>query len=94
MAVMLSPLRAGHALSAGRFLVLISGRGWFVLRAIVHLEGLGKFKKSNDLNGNRTRELTACSIAPQPTTLTPIALRVQMCIPLEDGPEMASITLE
>jgi hypothetical protein len=37
----------------------------------VRLEGLGKFgkKKSNNLIGNRTRFLPACSIVPQPTTL-------------------------
>jgi hypothetical protein len=26
-------------------------------------------KKSNDITGNRTRDLPACSIVPQPTTL-------------------------
>jgi hypothetical protein len=36
---------------------------------IVRLEGLGQLKKSNDLIGNRTRNLPACSIVPQPTTL-------------------------
>jgi hypothetical protein len=35
----------------------------------VRLEGLGKFKKSNDLIGTRTRDLPACSIVSQPTTL-------------------------
>jgi hypothetical protein len=35
----------------------------------VRLEGLGKLKKSNDLIGNRTRDLLACSIMPQPTTI-------------------------
>jgi hypothetical protein len=33
------------------------------------LEGLGQLKKINDLIGNRTRYLAACSIVPQPTTL-------------------------
>jgi hypothetical protein len=37
--------------------------------AIVRLEGLGKLKKFNDLIGNRTCDLPACSIMPQPTTL-------------------------
>jgi hypothetical protein len=36
--------------------------------AIVRLEGLGKLKK-NYLIGTRTRDLPACSIVPQPTTL-------------------------
>jgi hypothetical protein len=35
----------------------------------VRLEGLGKFEKSNDLTGNRTRDLPVCSIVPEPTTL-------------------------
>jgi hypothetical protein len=36
---------------------------------VVGLEGLGKLKKSNDLIGNRNRDLPACSIVPQPITL-------------------------
>jgi hypothetical protein len=35
----------------------------------MRLEGLGKLKKSNDLIGIRTRDLPACSVVPQPTTL-------------------------
>jgi hypothetical protein len=34
----------------------------------VLLEALGQLKKSNDLNGNRTRDLPTCSVVPQPTT--------------------------
>jgi hypothetical protein len=36
---------------------------------MLQLEGLGQLKKSNDLIGNRTRDLLACSKLPQPTTL-------------------------
>jgi hypothetical protein len=36
--------------------------------AIVRLEGLGQLKKSTTL-GLEPRDLPACSIAPQPTTL-------------------------
>jgi hypothetical protein len=61
-------LRAGRPLPIRRFLVLISIRGWIDHRAIVRLEGLGQLKKSNDLIGNLTRYLPACSIVPQPTT--------------------------
>jgi hypothetical protein len=46
MAVWLSALRAGRPLLAGRFLILISVRGWVDPRAIVRLEGLGQMKKS------------------------------------------------
>jgi hypothetical protein len=35
----------------------------------VGLEGLGQLEKSNDLIGNRTRDLPDYSIVPQPTTL-------------------------
>jgi hypothetical protein len=38
-------------------------------RAILRLEGFRSIEKSNDLIGNRTRHLPACSIVPQPTTL-------------------------
>jgi hypothetical protein len=64
MAVRLSALRADLPLPPGRFLVLISVRGWVDPRNIVRLEGLGKLKKSNDLIGNRTGVFPACSIAP------------------------------
>jgi hypothetical protein len=36
---------------------------------MVRLEGLGQLKKSNDLIRIRSRDLPACSIVPQPTTL-------------------------
>jgi hypothetical protein len=35
----------------------------------VRLEGLEQLKKTNDLIGNRTHDLPACSIVPQPTTV-------------------------
>jgi hypothetical protein len=70
MAVRLSAPRTGHPLPTGRFPVLIYVRGWVGPRAIVRLEGLGQLKKFNDLIGNRTRDLPACSIVPRTTTLT------------------------
>jgi hypothetical protein len=35
----------------------------------VRPEGLHRLKKCNDLRGTRTRDIPACSIAPQPSTL-------------------------
>jgi hypothetical protein len=35
----------------------------------VRLEGSDQLKNPNGLVGNRTRDLPACSIVPQPTTL-------------------------
>jgi hypothetical protein len=51
MAVSLSALRAGLPLPPGRFLVLISVRGWVDPGAIVRLEGLGKLKKKKPSSG-------------------------------------------
>jgi hypothetical protein len=56
MAVRLSVLRAGRCLPQGRFLVLISVRGWVDSRAIVRLEGLGKLK--NPVTSSQTEPLT------------------------------------
>jgi hypothetical protein len=53
---------SGRSLRQRGFLVLISVRGWVYLRAIVRLEGLGQLKNSNDLIGNLTGDLPACSI--------------------------------
>jgi hypothetical protein len=65
MAVRLSALRAGRPLPPGRFLVLISIRGWANPRAIVRLEGLGQLINPITSSGIEP----ACNIVPQPTTL-------------------------
>jgi hypothetical protein len=53
MTVRLTALRAGRLLLPGRYLVLTSVRGRVDPRAVL-LEGLDKWKKSNDIIGNRT----------------------------------------
>jgi hypothetical protein len=69
MVVRLSALRDYRPILAEIFLVLISVRGSVDHRAIVRQEGLGQLKKSNYLIGIRNRDLSACSIVLQPTTL-------------------------
>jgi hypothetical protein len=56
-------------LPPGRFPILIFVRDRVDPRAVIQLEELVQLKKSSDLIGNRTRDLQACSIGAQPTTL-------------------------
>jgi hypothetical protein len=79
MAARLSAPRAGRFLPPGRFLVLISVRGWVDPRAIVRLKGLGQLKKSTS-SGIRTGDLPACSIVPQPTTLPRAPFQIKVNI--------------
>jgi hypothetical protein len=51
MMVRLSVLHAGRSLPLGRFLVLISVRGWVKLRALVRLKGLGQLKNQMTSSG-------------------------------------------
>jgi hypothetical protein len=73
MVVSLSALHADHPLPPGKFLVLVSVRGRVDPRILVQLEGLGQLKKKiyTDVIGNRTHDLLACSIVPQPTPPPP-----------------------
>jgi hypothetical protein len=65
----LSVLYFGSALPSRSLLDLTSVRGWLNRKAILRLAELGKLKKSSDLIGIKTRDLTAWSLVPQPTTL-------------------------
>jgi hypothetical protein len=70
MAARLSALRSGRPpFTPGRFLVLISVRGRVDPRVIVAAGRIRPTEKPNDLIGNATRDLPACSVVPQPTTL-------------------------
>jgi hypothetical protein len=57
MVVRLSTLCASHCLPPGRFLVLISLRGWVNPRAIVRLEGLGQLKNPMTSLGIKTASI-------------------------------------
>jgi hypothetical protein len=68
MAVRSSSLRAGRPLIPGRFVVLISVRGCLTQGHSV-AGRIRLIEKPNYLIGNRTRDLSASSIGPRPTTL-------------------------
>jgi hypothetical protein len=60
MTAKLLALSAGHSLTAGRFLVLISVRGCVELRATVRLERLGQLiQTSSHLIGSRKMRLSS-----------------------------------
>jgi hypothetical protein len=71
MAVRLSALRAGRPpfTSTGRFLVLISVKRLSRPQGYSAAGRIRSIEKSSDLRSNRTRDLSAFSIVPQPTTL-------------------------
>jgi hypothetical protein len=73
MAVRLSALSTGHPLLPGRFLVLISVRGWVNLRATVWLERLGQLKNSMTSLGFEptTFQLAAQCLTTNYTTVSP-----------------------
>jgi hypothetical protein len=56
-------------LPPGRFLVLISVTGWVDPQGHSASGKNRSVQKSNDLIGDRTHGLPACSVVPQPTTL-------------------------
>jgi hypothetical protein len=62
MVVRLSALHAGRPLPPGRFLVLISVRGWVNPRAIVQLEVLGQLKNPMTSLGIRLRKIVSSSL--------------------------------
>jgi hypothetical protein len=69
MAVRLLALRAGRPLPPGRYLVLISVKRLSQPQSHSAAARIWSFKKSSDLIENRTSDLPACSVVPQPTTL-------------------------
>jgi hypothetical protein len=72
MPMRLSALRAGRPLPPGRLLVLISVRSLVGLPQGHSAAGrIMSIEESDDLIGNRTRDLPASSTMRQPTTLPP-----------------------
>jgi hypothetical protein len=70
MALVCQPYAAVALYPQKYFLVRVSVKGRVNSRAIVRLERSGKLKQFNDLIETRARDLPACSIAPQPFTLS------------------------
>jgi hypothetical protein len=66
MAVRLPALRSGRPLPPGRFMVLISVRGWVDLRAIMRLDGLGQLE--NPMTSG-IEPATFRFVVPQPSML-------------------------
>jgi hypothetical protein len=69
MAVRFSALHAGRPLPPGRFLVLISVKRLSLPQGHSATGRIRSTGKKIHLIGTRTRDLPACSIVPQPTTL-------------------------
>jgi hypothetical protein len=69
MAVRVSALRAGRPLPPGRFLILLLEAEPTRTLSYGAVGRIRSIEKSNHLIGNRIRDLPACSIVPQPTTL-------------------------
>jgi hypothetical protein len=86
MAVRLSALRAGRPLPSGRFLVLISVRGWADPRAIVRVEGLGQL--NNPMTSSGIEPATFRLVAQytvQRRATRHVLTRVPKCIDVDGG---------
>jgi hypothetical protein len=68
MAVRLSAFACRSSLTLGRFLVLISVRGSVSNQGHSADGMIMPIEKSNELIGNRTRDLPTCSVVPQQST--------------------------
>jgi hypothetical protein len=73
--VRLSALRVSGPLPPGRFLVLISVKSLSIFRDHIAAGRIRSIGKSNDVIGNRTRDLPACRIAPQRYRVPPLQCR-------------------
>jgi hypothetical protein len=78
--VSLSALRTGRLYSQKIFLVLIAVRGRVDPQSHSKAGRIMSMKNASDTIGNRTRDLPACSLVPQPTAALHVRDNFTFCL--------------
>jgi hypothetical protein len=85
---------AGDRISEVRLTIVPSVREWAVNITIVQLHGLDKMKIFNCRIGTQTRDLPACSLAPQPSPLPRETLKCSLDSKSHGGLSLFVTTLQ